>query len=149
VIRTHYCICRISLSISYNICVKHPDDHCSRFPASVEDLSLTGFPRPVVQTHEYRRPETQELSYVVVIVLLIDLHHKHGARRHRYFGSYPCISDSEWHHRLTVVDSFQLFSSCRSHSQLDARSAAWLSLWIVLRLSLPVVPIAATSRHTY
>ena len=36
------------------------------------------------------------------------------------------------------VDSFQLFSSRRSHNQLDARSGVWLSLWIVLRLSLPI-----------
>ena len=42
--------------------MKHPDDHRSCIPVSVEDLSLTCFPRPVVQSHEYRRPETLELS---------------------------------------------------------------------------------------
>ena len=46
------------------------------------------------------------------------------------------------------VDSLQLFSSRCSHNQLDARSGVWLSLWIVLRLSLPVVSIAAISWHT-
>ncbi|KAH3700805.1 hypothetical protein DPMN_075785 [Dreissena polymorpha] len=36
-----------------------------------------------------------------------------------------------------LVDCLQLFSSRLSHSQLDARSAAWLSLWIATCLSLP------------
>ncbi|KAH3706995.1 hypothetical protein DPMN_066387 [Dreissena polymorpha] len=43
-----------------------------------------------------------------------------------------------------LVDCLQLFSSRLSHSQLDARSAAWLSLWIATCLSLPL-PVVLTA----
>ena len=46
-----------------------------------------------------------------------------------------------------LVDCFQLASTRLNHSQLDARSAAWLSLWISLLLSLPVVPTVHQSAH--
>ncbi|KAH3892725.1 hypothetical protein DPMN_016852 [Dreissena polymorpha] len=47
-----------------------------------------------------------------------------------------------------LVDCLQLFSSRLSHSQLDVRSTAWLSLWIATSLSLPVVPTAVISLCT-
>ncbi|KAH3719799.1 hypothetical protein DPMN_062673 [Dreissena polymorpha] len=45
-------------------------------------------------------------------------------------------------------DCLKLFSSRLSHSQLNARSAAWLSLWIATRLCLPVVPTTVISLYT-
>ncbi|KAH3728184.1 hypothetical protein DPMN_054133 [Dreissena polymorpha] len=47
-----------------------------------------------------------------------------------------------------LADCLQRFSSRLSHSQLDARSSAWLSLWIATRLSLRVVPTAVISLCT-
>jgi len=53
---------RKTFLLRFPMYVKHPVDYRSCFPASVEDLSLTDFLRPVVQTHEYRHPEFLELS---------------------------------------------------------------------------------------
>jgi len=83
----------------------------SCFPAFVEDVSPISYPRPVVQTNEYCRPHTKELSVCCSQWFA------------HFFGLYPCISYSG-----VEVDSFHVFSSRRSRNQLDARSAAWLSL---------------------
>jgi len=102
------------------------------------------FPQALERAYEY--PGTVYLSWSVVcsstsiistVLTVIDI----SSLFHVYLiTSGPPYNGVE-------IDSFQLFSR-RSHSQLDARSAAWLSLWIVLRLALPVVRIAAISRHT-
>ena len=76
--------------------------------------------------------------------LLLNQHHQHGSRRPRMFRPYsmnPLVAGGPTVviNHCALVDCFQLISSRLSHSQLDARSAAWLSLWIALFLSLPLV----------
>ena len=85
--------------------------------------------------------------------LLLNQHHQHGSRRPRMFRPYSMNTlvaggPTVVINHCTLVDCFQLISSRLSHSQLDARSAAWLSLWIALFLSLPLVPTAVISLHT-
>ena len=86
--------------------------------------------------------------------LFLNQHHQHGSRHPRMFQPYsmntlvvggPTVVINHW----VLIDCFQLISSRLSHSKLDARSAAWLSLWIALFLSLPLVPTAVISLHTY
>ena len=68
-----------------------------------------------------------------------DIAEHHSSMYSKELVAPPCLR----------CDSFrpQLVSSRRSHNQLDTRSAAWLSLWITLRLPLPLVPTAAISLH--
>ena len=85
--------------------------------------------------------------------LLLNQHHQHGSRRPRMFRPYSMNTlvaggPTVVINHCALVDCFQLISSRLSHSQLDARSAAWLSLWIALFLSLPLVPTAVISLHT-
>ena len=85
--------------------------------------------------------------------LLFNQHHQHGSRRPRMFRPYSMNTlvaggPTVVINHCALVDCFQLISSHLSHSQLDARSAAWLSLWIALFLSLPLVPTAVISLHT-
>ena len=80
-------------------------------------------------------------------LLLLNQHHQHGSRRPRMFRPYSMNTLVAGHrggptvviNHCALVDCFQLISSRLSHSQLDARSAAWLSLWIAIFLSLPLV----------
>ena len=85
--------------------------------------------------------------------LPLNQHHQHGSRRPRMFRPYfmntlvaggPTVVINH----CALVDCFQLISFHLSHSQLDARSAAWLSLWTALFLSVPLVPIAVISLYT-
>ena len=85
--------------------------------------------------------------------LLLNQHHQHGSPRPRMFRSYSMNTlvaggPTVVINHCALVDCFQLISSRLSHSQLDARSAAWISLWIALFLSLPLVPTAVISLHT-
>ena len=77
----------------------------------------------------------------------------HRSRRPRMFRPYfmntlEAGGPTMVINHCVLVDCFQLISFRLSHSQLDARSAAWLSLWIALFLSLPLVPTAVISLHT-
>ena len=85
--------------------------------------------------------------------LLLNQHHQHGSRRPRMFRPYSMNTLSAGGpivviNHCALVDCLQLISSRLSHSQLDDRSAALLSLWIALFLSLPLVPTAVISLHT-
>ena len=85
--------------------------------------------------------------------LLLNQHHQHGSRRPRMFRPYSMNTlvaggPTVVINHCALVNCFQLISSRLSHSQHDARSAAWLSLWIALFLSLPLVPTAVISLHT-
>ena len=85
--------------------------------------------------------------------LLLNQYLQHGSRRPRMFRPYSMNTlvagrPTVVINHCAVVDCFQLISSRLSHSQLDARSAAWLSLRIALFLSLPLVPTAVISLHT-
>ena len=84
--------------------------------------------------------------------LLLNQHHQHGSRHTQMFRPYSMNTLVAGGltvviNHCTLVDCFQLISSRLSHSQLDARSAAWLSLWIALFLPLPLVPTAVISLH--
>ena len=85
--------------------------------------------------------------------LLLNQHHQNGSRRPRMFRPYSMNTlvaggPTVVINHCTLVDRFQLISSRLSHSQLVARSAAWLSIWKPLFLSLPLVPTAVISLHT-
>ena len=85
--------------------------------------------------------------------LLLNQHHQHGSRRPRMFRPYSMNTlvaggPTVVINHCALVDCFQLISSHLSHSQLDARSAAWRSLCIALLLSLSIVPTAVIRLHT-
>ena len=83
--------------------------------------------------------------------LLLNQHHQHGSSRLRMFRPYSMNTLATGGPTVVInhcalVDCFQLISSRLSHSQLDARSAAWLSLWIALFLSLPLGPCIVVNK---
>ena len=74
----------------------------SCFPAFVEDVSPISYPRPVVQTNEYCRPHTKELSVCCSHWFAYRPPSSAWCSSSHIFGLNPCISESEWFHRLTA-----------------------------------------------
>ena len=108
-------------------------------------LEFTG--TPVVECVVYSLPPKLRV-YNLGYRLLLNHHHQHGCRRRRMFRSMNTLvagEPTELIIHCAMRDYFQLVCSRLRHSQLDAHSAALLSLWITLLLSLPVVLTAVIS----